>query len=174
MVTDLRSRRIPNLLTFPALLVAVVLRFWLQGWAGLGLALGGALVAPLLLLAMHGGKGLGMGDVKLAMAVGALFGPVLAIPSMIITAIAGGVMGIAMLARRGGIVSEFISTILIGVPFLRKKAADGAVDANDSPAALTMPYGVAIGVGSLITLAVCWWTGQETWFLSFVGIAASR
>jgi hypothetical protein len=93
---------------------------------------------------------------------------------MIITAIVGGVMGVAMLARRGGIVSEFISTILIGVPFFKKKAADGAVDANDSPAALTMPYGVAIGVGSLITLAVCWWTGQDTWFLSFVGIAGSQ
>jgi prepilin peptidase CpaA len=122
---------------------------------------------------MHGGKGLGMGDVKLAMAVGAIMGPVLAITTMILTAIVGGVMGVAVLMRRGGILGDFISTISIGLPFAKKAEAKHAVDVEDTPAALTMPYGVAIGVGSLITLAVCWWTGQEAWFLSFVGIAGS-
>jgi prepilin peptidase CpaA len=169
MVTDLRARRIPNSLTFPALIAALIVRTAFQGWAGLGLALAGALVAPILILAMHGGKGLGMGDVKLAMAVGAILGPVLALASMMVTAVVGGIIGVAMLMRRGGILSNYMKTILIGLPFVKK----GAVDADETPAALTMPYGVAIGMGSLIAMAVCWWTGQETWFLSFVGIAGS-
>jgi prepilin peptidase CpaA len=174
MITDLRSRRIPNSLTFPALGVALVIRVAFQGWAGLGLALGGAVLAPTLLLVMHGGKGLGMGDVKLAMAVGAILGPVLAVTTMILTAIIGGFMGVAMLMRRGGILSNFFRTLLIGLPFKKKVETEGPAVDDSASAALTMPYGVAIGVGSLITLAVCWWTGQEAWFLSFVGIAGSQ
>jgi prepilin peptidase CpaA len=173
MITDLRSRRIPNVLTLPAFLAAVILRTVIQGWAGFGLALGGAVLAPLLLLAMHGGKGLGMGDLKLAMAIGAILGPVLAATTMILTAVVGGIMGVTILLRRGGILSNFMSTLLIGLPFVKKAGSRGAADVDDTPAALTMPYGVAIGMGSLITLAVCWWTGQEAWFLSFVGIAGN-
>lgn len=176
MITDLRSRRIPNFLTLPAFTIAIVLRLVFQGWLGFGLALGGAVLAPLLLLVMHGGKGLGMGDIKLAMAIGAILGPVLAATTMIVTAVVGGFMGVAMLLKRGGIFSDFFSTLLIGLPFVKKVGARRVADAADggsTPAALTMPYGVALGMGSLITVAVCWWTGQETWFLSFVGIAGS-
>jgi prepilin peptidase CpaA len=174
MITDLRSRRIPNFLTLPALALAIVLRFAFQGWAGFGLAAGGAVLAPTLLLVMHGGKGLGMGDIKLAMAIGAILGPVLAATTMILTAIVGGFMGVAIMIRRGGILSDFMKTLLIGLPFKKKAEAEGPAADDDVPAALTMPYGVALGVGSLITLAVCWWTGQEAWFLSFVGIAGSQ
>jgi prepilin peptidase CpaA len=181
MITDLRSRRIPNFLTLPAFTIAIVLRLVFQGWLGFGLALGGAVLAPLLLLAMHGGKGLGMGDIKLAMAIGAILGPVLAATTMIVTAVVGGFMGVAILLKRGGIFSDFFSTLLIGLPFAKKAGARRAAAADSgevtesggTPAALTMPYGVALGVGSLITVAVCWWTGQEAWFLSFVGIAGS-
>jgi prepilin peptidase CpaA len=173
MITDLRWRRIPNVLTFGAFGSALAIRIAFQGWAGLGLALGGAFLAPLLLLAMHGGKGLGMGDLKLAGAVGAIFGPVLAITMILISAVAGGVMAVTILTMRGGGLAQLFSTFLIGLPFTRKWRANGpAVD--DHAMVVTMPYGIAIGVGSLITMAVCWWTGQEAWFLSFVGIAGSR
>ena len=74
IVTDLRSRRIPNTLTFPAIAIALLVRFALQGFLGLGLAAAGAVVAPVVLLAVHFGKGIGMGDLKLAAAVGAKLG----------------------------------------------------------------------------------------------------
>jgi Flp pilus assembly protein protease CpaA len=97
----------------------------------------------------------------------------MAIVTMLITAIAGGLLAIATLLKPGGSLSQLFSTILIGLPFLKKnKGEDVPVEFNQ-PASATMPYGVAIGVGSLITLAVYWWTGNENWFLSFVGIAAN-
>jgi prepilin peptidase CpaA len=171
MITDLRWRRIPNVLTLSGFVLGVTVRLVFQGWVGLGLALGGAVLAPLLLLAMHGGKGLGMGDLKLAAAVGAFLGPVLAVTAVLITAVAGGVMAIGLLTARGGGFAQLVSVLLIGVPFVRRletrAAAKGSVP-------VTMPYGVAIAAGTLITVAVCSWTGQETWFLSFVGIAGSR
>jgi len=170
MITDLLSRRIPNLLTFPAFLLAIALRIAFQGWVGLGLALAGAILAPTLLLVMHGGKGLGMGDLKLAAAIGAILGPALAVASVLLTAVAGGILGIGMMLKPGGSLRNLISVISIGLPF-RKKKGEGEPAADESPVAITMPYGVAIGAGSLMTLAVYWWTGNENWFLSFVGIA---
>ena len=71
---DLRTRRIPNWLTVPALFVGFVVNPILGGWygakasfEGAGLALG--LLLPLVLL-----RGFGAGDWKLMGAVGALMG----------------------------------------------------------------------------------------------------
>lgn len=158
MTTDLRWRRIPNFLTFPALAVAIVVRVIFQGWAGLGFALAGAVLAPVLLWALHAGKRIGMGDLKLAAAIGATVGPVLAIVSMLISAVVGGFLGLVWMLKPGGLLARLIDTFLIGTPFERKQREEVSAVAE------TMPYGVAIGMGSLITLGVCWWTGQS-WIL---------
>ena len=157
MVTDLRSRRIPNALTFTAFGVAVIVRLVFQGWLGLGLALAGAVLAPAVLLIIHLGKGLGMGDVKLAAAVGAFLGPMLAVAAMLCAAVIGGVIAIALLMRRGQLLAELFSLFLIGLPFVKPK--EPIDPPATSPAVLTMPYGVAIGIGSLVTLAVFTWLG---------------
>ena len=171
VVTDLRWRRIPNYLTFSAFGLALVVRIVFQGWAGLGLALLGAVLAPVLLLLLHAGKGIGMGDLKLSAALGAIFGPLLAVVTIFVSAIAGGILAIVWMLRPGGLLAQLLRTITIGLPFLKKREGESAPDAPSSPATETIPYGLAIGAGSLITLAVSWWTGHENWFLSFVGVA---
>lgn len=169
IVTDVRSRRIPNSLTFTAFGAALVVRFAFQGWAGLGLALLGAIVAPLVLLIIHFGKGIGMGDLKLAAAVGAFFGPVAALAAMLASAILGGLLAMALLMQRGQLLAEFFSLFLVGVPFLKRKLATD-LPANASPQVTTMPYGVAIAIGSLTTLAGYAWLGSS--LPSFALIAA--
>ncbi|MDH3216693.1 MAG: A24 family peptidase [Candidatus Krumholzibacteria bacterium] len=173
VTTDLMWRRIPNFLTLPALASAVFIRLMFQGWGGLGLAFVGALVAPLLLWAMHGGKGIGMGDLKLAAALGAILGPLLAVVTVLLSAVAGGLLAITWMLRSGGQLHQLLDTLLIGLPFSKKQDADITSDSIKSRTTKPMPYGLAIGVGSLTTLAVCWWTGHENWFLSFVGITAN-
>ncbi len=173
LTTDLLWRRIPNVLTLPAVIVAVVIRFAFQGWAGLGLALGGAVLAPVLLLALHGGKGLGMGDLKLAAAIGAFVGPLLAVVAMFASAIAGGILAIVWMLRPGGLLADLLGTFVIGLPFWKNRDTQESSVASGSPAILTVPYGIAIGVGSLITVGLCLWTGHENWFLSFVGTAVN-
>jgi prepilin peptidase CpaA len=171
VITDLLWRRIPNYLTLPAFAIALILRAVFQGWSGVGLALGGAVLAPFLLYVTHGGKGIGMGDLKLAAALGAILGPILAAVAMLISLVVGGLLAIFYMLLPGGMLNQLISTLSIGLPFQKKKGKC-TPEADTGPAIATMPYGLAIGSGSLITLAVCWWTGNETWFFSFVGIVA--
>lgn len=76
-VTDLRGRRIPNLLTLPVAVIAVLL----HGWLGAPLLMLASLVAcgvwflaGICYWAAYNGQGIGAGDVKLVMASAALFG----------------------------------------------------------------------------------------------------
>jgi prepilin peptidase CpaA len=156
IITDLRWRRIPNVLTFSVLGVALVLRLAFEGWAGLGLAIAGALLAPGLLLLLHGGRGIGMGDLKLMAAIGAIFGPLLAVVTVFISAVTGGVLAIVWTLRPGSPVAQMLSPLLIGLPFRKKQTKEREAAATNTPAGSTIPYGVAIGVGSIITLVVFW------------------
>jgi prepilin peptidase CpaA len=170
IITDLRSRRIPNTLTFPALGAALMIRFVIQGWLGLGLALAGAVIAPGILLLIHLGKGIGMGDLKLAAAVGAFFGPIPAAVAMLATGVIGGVFALALLMRRGQILADLFGLFLMGLPFLKNRNILNP-SASLSPAVVTMPYGVAIAIGSLTTLAGYAWL--EASLPSFAQIAAT-
>src|SRR4051812_46201422 len=75
MVTDLRSRRIPNWLVFPFLSAGVVVSTVSGGWSGLGQSLLGILMAAVLMGLLYVLGGMGMGDVKLCAGLGAWVGP---------------------------------------------------------------------------------------------------
>lgn len=70
---DLAERRIPNLLTGAALLVALV-GASLSGLALLGRSLLGLVLAAVPMAVVHARRGVGLGDVKMAAAVGASCG----------------------------------------------------------------------------------------------------
>ncbi len=164
MVTDMRWRRIPNLLTFPVILLGLALRAGFQGWEGLALSICGMLVAPMLLLLLHAGRGLGMGDIKLAAAVGAILGPPLTVVAVLATALAGGIVALVAQLRPGGLLAQTLSTLLIGVPFLGRRVRR-SFNREHAPSTMTIPYGVGIAIGSLLTLVVYWCTEHESWFL---------
>ena len=76
-VTDLRHRRIPNVVTFPVALVGVALHALTGGgWAALSSAVALCLwlAGGLAFWSASRGQGIGAGDVKMAMASGALLG----------------------------------------------------------------------------------------------------
>lgn len=116
-----------------------------------------------------------MGDLKLTMAIGAILGPALGVVMVLATAVAGGILGLAMSLKPGGQLREPLMVLLIGIPFVKRfkkrKGTDAPAEAK-APVE-TMPYGLAIGAGSLITMAVYWWTGNEYWVLSLVKTAGS-
>ena len=111
---DLRRRKIPNALTFPALLLGLALAGWRGGAPACGQALAGAGVASLALL-LYAGRMLGAGDVKLLWAVGACTGPGFMLWVLPCTALAGGVFALPWASRRGMRRLPYAPAIALGV-----------------------------------------------------------
>ena len=100
-VTDVRTRRIPNVLTFGAAALAIVFHVTTAGLAGLQTGVLGWLVGTALFLPFFLLGGMGGGDVKLLAALGAWLGPGDAAWLAIYASIAGGVMAIGVSLMRG-------------------------------------------------------------------------
>jgi leader peptidase (prepilin peptidase)/N-methyltransferase len=117
---DLKTRQLPNMLTFPPAFVAVILRavFDRAHLADAALAGTGALLAFAVLAVILRG-GMGMGDVKLAGMLGFLLGSAV-VPALVVGIAAGGVTAAGLLALRR---ARLDSSIAYG-PFL---ALGGAI-----------------------------------------------
>lgn len=74
-VTDWRERRIPNLITLPAMVLGMAFHAVLPSGEGLLFALSGFALGVLLLILPYLLGGGGMGDIKLLGALGAWLGP---------------------------------------------------------------------------------------------------
>jgi prepilin peptidase CpaA len=148
VVTDVRTRRIPN---------------WLTGaiaGAGFGLAFGGGGVTPLqaafgvllgltLMLPGHLIGATGAGDVKLMAAVGSFLGPSLVFRAFLYSALAGGVLAVAVATRRGLLADTMLGTTrLVTSPAATRDAIVMPGRGN------RFAYGPAIAAGTLITLLV--------------------
>ncbi|HEX5109970.1 MAG TPA: A24 family peptidase [Vicinamibacterales bacterium] len=90
-VTDVRERRIPNVLTFGAAGAALLVHLAIGGPNGLGAAAAGWAVGTALFLPFFLLGGMGAGDVKLLAALGAWLGPSDAFWLAIYASLAGGV-----------------------------------------------------------------------------------
>lgn len=88
--TDVRFRRIPNRITFPAMLVLLVLHGAFSGLSGLGESAFGLLGGFLVFLIPHLFGLLGAGDVKLMAVVGAGLGSQALLTIVLFTSLAGG------------------------------------------------------------------------------------
>jgi prepilin peptidase CpaA len=100
-VFDLRSRRIPNLLTFGAAGAALCYAFVWHGLGGLAVSAVGWLTACALFFPFFALRGLGAGDVKLAAAIGAWLTPSDALWFALYAMVAGGVMALLVAVLSG-------------------------------------------------------------------------
>lgn len=153
-ILDLRTRRIPNVLTVPALALALVLR----GITGVDPFLGGLMAAGLaflLCLPVFALGGLGGGDVKLLTAVGAFLGMDRLWGALAVTAIAGGVFALVTILLRRRLKETAWNFFMISKKLPTRSAYAGwRGDSGDglnirSAGALTQPYGVAIAIGAI-------------------------
>ena len=102
VVFDVRTRRIPNWLTFGAALAASAsTRRSTAGLPGVGIAAAGWLAGAALFFPFFALGGMGAGDVKLLAALGAWLGPAESVWLAIFAAMAGGVLGLVVALARG-------------------------------------------------------------------------
>lgn len=147
-VTDIRSRRIPNLFSLGGMCAGLISWGFLDGWPGLlhsvlGILVGGALFFPFYLL-----RGMGAGDVKLMAAVGAFLGPMHAFNAGLVVAIVGGVIAAIAAIRSGRLGEALRDSIAI---LSRDKARKTLDNASRSE---SIPYGLAISSGVLLYLVL--------------------
>jgi prepilin peptidase CpaA len=147
--TDLRSRRIPNWLTVPALFVGLAVNIVLSGLAGLKTSLLGAALGLILLLPFVLLRALGAGDWKLAGALGAFVGPGLLVDLLLASVFVAGVMALALVVYKGRVrqTAGNIGHILVSLVTFR---LPGHAVTLDNPDALKVPYGVALAATVLI------------------------
>jgi len=119
-VTDVRSHWISNWLTYPGILMGLLLNAgglgWLGiGWPGLQAALTGFLACGGLMLVAFVFFEIGGGDVKLVAMIGAFLGLELGIEAVLWTFSLGFVLGVAVIIWQIGVVD------LIGAAFQHMK-----------------------------------------------------
>jgi prepilin peptidase CpaA len=149
---DLRTRRIPNLLTGPALLLGLLAHLATGGPHGALVALAAAVLAGAVLLPGWLLKFMGAGDVKLMAAIGAwLGGPTVALYAALFSLIAGGVISLAVAARLG-IVRRTVRDAALLLP--RAMAGPAAGGAAPADSGVRVPKALGFLAGTL--LALCW------------------
>lgn len=154
---DVSEGRIPNLLTVSGLIVALLLRAP-EGFGAVGGGLGGAGIAMAVALPFFLAGGLGGGDVKLLAAVGAFMGVSRVWEALFWIAVLGGAMALPLMVFRRRTRETLLNLqILIKTLGRRtftgwKSGADNQASLTlDDPDALSLPYALAIGAGSLVT-----------------------
>ncbi len=153
-ISDARTRRIPNWLTFSGILLAVALNTFLYDLAGLRASLEGLALAFGVYFALYLLRGMGAGDVKLMAAVGAAAGPTnwqnwLGI--LVLTALAGGLAGVVMVLAKGRLKRTFdnIWLILMSLRMGRAPYKDNPDLDVRSSSGLRLPHGVVIAFGTI-------------------------
>ena len=162
-INDVGTRRIPNWLTMPVLLAALVWAAWTAGWDGIADAVAACMLfaLPFVVLFVLGAGG--AGDAKLMGAIGAWLGTGHVLVTLACVLLAGGVLGIfyALAKGKGMAVARNLWNMGLGL-FLyvihRRRWSEVSIP---SPREMqTMPYGVAIFAGTLAAALGEWlWHG---------------
>ena len=148
-VIDLRSRRIPNALTATMSGIGVGLAATGVSGVSLGAAMLGFVIGFALMLPGHALGATGAGDVKLMAAVGAILGPANVVTAFLLTAIAGGILALAVATRRRRLAATFAGTgRLIAGPAGARREIETAGKAS------RFAYGPAIAVGSILAALI--------------------
>lgn len=160
---DFFWRKIPNLLTFPAILLGLTLHCVEGKWGGLLFSFLGLLMGIVFFFIPYALGGMGAGDVKLLAAVGALQGPGMVVLVFLYTALMGGVMiAIIFFLRKAGQKQrafDFRGVWVNVVNLIMTRRPVISLVVPQELKGVQMPYGVAIGIGTLLALFV----GRPGW-----------
>ena len=151
---DLKSRRIPNLITGPAFLAGVLLHLALDGWHGGLSALGAGLLCGAVFVVLYVAGGMGAGDVKLMAATASLAGLPNVASLLLLTALAGGVMALALALLRGQLMQTLRNVVTLTAHHREAGLRPHPSLNVDNAAMLRLPYGVAIAAGCSITFCL--------------------
>jgi prepilin peptidase CpaA len=155
-ISDLRSRRIPNVVLAAAMVYGFACYAMAAAGGGAAFALKaigfgvlGMLLGMLMLYPAYASRQVGAGDVKLMMVFGFYLGPIGGALALLTGALIGGVWALVISWRIGGL----RHTLKNLRNMARAAYASGFKELSwdlRSAGAVTMPYGVALSAGAVI------------------------
>ena len=160
-IDDIRQRRIPNYVTFPAIAAALAAHTAASGWRGLEDAVLAGLIAGSIFLIFYLAGGMGAGDVKLMTAVGCLIGLSSLHLVVIATAIAGAVLAVIVSIRHGQL-RKALRNVGVLLDHHRRRGLQPHPNLNLSSAdAVRLPFALPIAVGCLFTVCMLAWEAHS-------------
>jgi len=151
VINDLCFRKIPNWLTFPAMVMAIVYHAMARGLEGFLFSVAGVGVGIGLLIIPYLKGGMGAGDPKLMGAVGGVLGPRGVFAAVIVTFLVGGVYAIILLAWHGYLRESLMRYWTIIKSFLYTKNLT-YIPPTENEKKPKLCYGVAIALGTFISV----------------------
>ncbi len=144
VVVDLKTRRVPNVLTFGTAAAGLMLAATHLSRVSVPAALAGLAVGLALMLPGHVIGATGAGDVKLFAAVGTLLGPTGMLVAFVYTALAGGLLATVVAIRR-----RRLNVTLERTASLVTTAGGNVAEIEHVSADNRFAYAPAIAVGAL-------------------------
>jgi prepilin peptidase CpaA len=157
-VIDGRQLRVPNWLTFNFVAGGLIFALLSGGPMALLWSLAGAGVGLISLLPLYAIGGMGAGDVKLMVGLGAWMGPSVTLGAFVGTALAGGLLGLLMIIASGDLIHHgvMLQTICHEIISVRNPVRLAELAAKRKKSLMLLPYGIPIAVGSIAYFA---WIG---------------
>lgn len=145
---DFQHHRLPNWLTFGALLLGVTLHYLYVPSPEWATGLKGAAVGLAVLLPFYLTGGMGAGDVKLMAAVGSFIGPSAALVAACFSLLVGGCVALYMILRSGELGSLYRRYLVMVSTRTLVPAETGSVVRR------RFPFSLSIAVGTLVQLGL--------------------
>ena len=149
--TDIRSRRIPNLLVVPFALCGLIANCALHGVSGLWGGLAGMGLAAMVCGVFCYLRGMGMGDLKLCASIGAWIGPEQLGFALVMTFIAGALIGLVWAACTKSLSRSLASTGDLLSGFTKNGVRPHDTIVLQNPGRLKIPFAPAIAIGTLFS-----------------------
>jgi prepilin peptidase CpaA len=144
--TDWHTRKIPNWLTAPALILGFTVHTVIAGWPGAKTSLAGASLALGLLLPL-----------VLLRALGAFLGPVLLLYVLVGSILVSGLMAVVEVMRTRRVKETMRNMYVLVRGFLSFGLRKNPEISLDNPGLLKLPFGVAAAVATVICYCVSRW-----------------
>jgi prepilin peptidase CpaA len=153
-IIDFRIQKIPNLITFPTVIIALLYHFFTNGLDGLIFSSIGLITGIGLLIIPYMSGGMGAGDAKLMGAVGSVLGSKGVFVAFLLTAIVGGMYAVILILLNKKQFKGFFKKQLITLNLfiLTRNLVLDPVANNDKKPKLC--YGVAIALGPVIYMGL--------------------
>ncbi len=152
MISDIRARRLPNVLTVAIAALSLLLHLIHGGWAGLGWAALGLVVGFALLLPFYVVRMFPAGDLKLAGALGAMMGYPHVWYGIAAGVVLAGVYSLIVMLKQPAEVTKQRWSLVMAKMIAMKTTTDFASVESLEASQKKLAYGVFLGIGALGTI----------------------